>query len=199
MVPAPDDPIARFLALRARAARAVEGDPAIDPTTAALATADAAGRPSVRFVLVKLVDARGFTFFTHRDSRKGAELAANPHAALAFHWPALAEQVRVEGPVEPIAETESDAYFAGRPRESQVGAWASAQSRPIPGRAALEVAVAEVEARFAGGPVPRPPRWGGYRIVPAAIEFWRAGAGRLHDRERYVRGASGWTVEVLAP
>lgn len=172
-----------------------------DPTAAALATADARGRPSVRVVLVKGADARGISFFTNRDSRKGRELAANPFAALCLHWPELGEQVRVEGPVEVLAEAESDAYFATRPRESQLGAWASRQSAPLASRADLEAAFRAAEARFAGGPVPRPPRWGGYLLVPEAVEFWRSAAGRLHHREAYARapGGAGWSVTLLNP
>jgi pyridoxamine 5'-phosphate oxidase len=189
-----DDPIARFHADQARAAAASPHD----VTAAALATADARGRPSVRVVLVKSVDARGFVFFTNRESRKGRELAENPFAALCFHWPAIEEQVRVEGAASAIADAESDAYFLTRPRESRVGAWASRQSAPLASRAALESAVREVDARFPGD-VPRPGFWGGYRIAPERIEFWRSGAGRLHRRERYERSGDGWVVTLLQP
>jgi pyridoxamine 5'-phosphate oxidase len=189
-----DDPIARFHAVQARAAAASP----YDATAAALATADARGRPSVRIVLVKAVDARGFVFFTNRESRKGRELAETPFAALCFHWPAIEEQVRVEGAVSAIAEAESDAYFATRPRESRVGAWASRQSAPLVSRAALEAAMREVEARFPGD-VPRPAFWGGYRIAPEWIEFWKSGEARLHVRERYERRGEGWTVTLLQP
>jgi len=190
-----DDPIARFLAAQGRAAAA--GAPH-GATAAALATADARGRPSVRVVLVKAVDARGFVFFSNRESRKGRELVENPFAALCFHWPELEEQVRVEGAVAPVADAESDAYFATRPRESRVGAWASRQSAPLASPAALEAAVREVEARFPGD-VPRPPFWGGYRIAPERIEFWQSGAGRLHRRERYERRDGGWVMTLLQP
>lgn len=190
------DPIARFHETLARAAAAAPG---VDATAAALATADAAGRPSVRIVLVKAADARGFVFFTHRDSRKGRELAENPRAALCFHWPAIAEQVRVEGAVAPLDDAASDAYFATRPRESQLGAWASRQSAPLADRAALLASLAEVERRFGGGPVPRPPRWGGYVVAPDAIEFWTSGAGRLHHRTVYRRDGRGWSACLLQP
>ena len=189
-----DDPIARFHDVQARAAAASPHD----ATAAALATADARGRPSVRIVLVKEVDARGFVFFTNRESRKGRELAETPFAALCFHWPAVQEQVRVEGAVLAIPDAESDAYFATRPRESRLSAWASRQSAPLTSRAALEAAVREVEARFPGD-VPRPAFWGGYRIAPEWIEFWKSGAARLHLRERYERRGGGWTVTLLQP
>lgn len=191
----PPDPFARLSDAIARAGATGPHD----PTAAALATADAGGRPSVRIVLVKAVDARGLSFFTNRDSRKGRELLANPWAALAFHWPSLEEQVRVEGPVTPVDDAESDAYFATRPRESQLGAWASRQSAPIAARAELEEALRRAEARFAGGPVPRPPRWGGYRLAPTSFEFWRSAPGRLHRREVYAREGDGWTVTLLQP
>jgi pyridoxamine 5'-phosphate oxidase len=189
------DPIARFREALARAAAAAP----FDATAAALATADAAGRPSVRVVLVKRADARGFVFHTNRESRKGRELAANPRAALCFHWPAIEEQVRVEGAVETLPDAESDAYFAARPRASQLGAWASRQSAELPDREALERAVREVERRFAGAEVPRPPFWGGSLLRPARIEFWRSRESRLHERVLYVRDAGGWTTRLLAP
>lgn len=170
-----------------------------DPTAATLATADARGRPSARIVLVKSVDARGLAFYTNRDSRKARELAANPWAALCLHWPALGEQARAEGPVSELSEAESDAYFATRPRDSQLGAWASRQSEPVASRAELESALAEYERRFAGGPVPRPPRWGGYLLVPEAVELWRQGPGRLHFRTRYHRHGAGWRETILQP
>ncbi len=194
------DPILRFHEALARARAASVADPAAaDPTAAALATADARGRPSVRMVLVKGVDERGFVFFTNRDSRKARELAENPAAALCFHWPAIAEQVRVEGAVSLVSDADSDAYFATRPRESRLGAWASRQSEPLASRATLEAALRDVEARFGAGEVPRPAFWGGYRIAPERLEFWRNGAGRLHHRERYDRDRAGWTVTLLQP
>jgi pyridoxamine 5'-phosphate oxidase len=188
------DPISRFLDALAQA-RAVEPH---DPTAMTLATADARGRPSARMVLLKDADARGFTFFTNRESRKGRELDENPFAALCVHWPASGRQVRVEGRVERIDDDESDAYFATRPRESQVGAWASAQSAPLASREALEARCREIEARYPGV-VPRPPFWGGYRVVPSQIEFWISREGRLHDRFLYVVGPGGWTMERLNP
>lgn len=184
--------------LREALARAAAAGP-FDATAAALATADAAGRPSVRVVLVKQIDARGLAFFTNRESRKGRDLAANPWAALCFHWPALGEQVRAEGPVTVLADAEADAYFATRPRESQLGAWASRQSAPLPSREALLAAAREAEARFALAAVPRPPFWGGYLLAPEAIEFWRSGEGRLHHRTLYRRGPEGWTATLLNP
>jgi pyridoxamine 5'-phosphate oxidase len=190
------DPIALFREAQARAAAAA---PAVDATAAALATADADGRPSVRIVLVKGADADGFVFFTNRESRKGLELAANPRAALCFHWPATGEQVRVEGPVTLLDDAASDAYFATRPRESQIGAWASRQSAPVADRAALLAAVREVEARFAGGAVPRPPHWGGYRLAAERLEVWVSEPGRLHRRTLYRREGGGWTVSLLQP
>jgi pyridoxamine 5'-phosphate oxidase len=192
---AASDPVARFLEALARAAAAAP----FDATAAALATADAAGRPSVRVVLVKRVDARGFVFHTNRESRKGRELAENPRAALCFHWPAIEEQVRVEGAVALLPDEESDAYFATRPRASQLGAWASRQSAELPDRAALERAVREVERRFDGRAVPRPPFWGGYLLRPDRIEFWRSRESRLHDRILYEREGEGWRARNLAP
>src|SRR3954470_23804815 len=153
-----------------------------DPTAMALATADAAGRPSVRMVLMKGHDARGFVFYTNLDSRKGAELAANPCAGLLFHWKSLRRQVRVEGPVEPVADAEADAYFATRSRDSQLGAWASDQSRPLDRRETFERRFDEASARFEAQEVPRPPGWGGYRVVSQQIEFWTARPHRLHER-----------------
>jgi pyridoxamine 5'-phosphate oxidase len=189
------DPIARVQALFEKA-KAVEPH---DATAMTLATADARGRPSARVVLLKGVDARGFVFFTNRESRKGRELAENPFAALAILWPASQQQVRAEGRIELTSDAESDAYFATRPRESQLGAWASQQSAPLASREALEARAAELAARFPG-PVPRPPHWGGYRLVPEVIELWFAGAGRLHDRFQYRRAEDGgWVMQRLNP
>ncbi len=188
------NPIARFLALFEKA-KAVEPH---DATAMALATADARGRPSVRVVLLKGADARGFLFFTNRESKKGRELAENPFAALVAHWPASRQQVRVEGRVEPTSDAESDAYFQSRPRESQLGAWASRQSEPLASREELEARVRELAARYPEA-VPRPPHWGGYRLVPDRIELWFDGAARLHDRFSYERAGDGWTMTRLNP
>jgi len=191
----PPDPIAEFQSLLGDA-RARE---TFDATACALATSSA-GAPSVRIVLLKDVDLRGFTFFTNYTSRKAAELDSNPHAALCFHWPTLGVQVRVEGETRRVSAEESQAYFATRPRESQLGAWASHQSAPLPSREVLLARFREHEAKFSGQPVPCPPHWGGYRLSPARIEIWRAGEFRLHDRQVYVRSTGGgWSVETLYP
>jgi pyridoxamine 5'-phosphate oxidase len=172
-----------------------------EPDAIALATADAAGWPSVRMVLLKGHDERGFVFFTNYESRKGADLAANARAALSVYWaPPLQRQVRVEGSVEIVTSTESAAYFRTRPRSSQVGAWASPQSRPVDDRGDLEQRVADVETRFAGvDDLPLPDFWGGYRVVPTAIEFWQGQQSRLHDRVLYERDGDGWRRVRLAP
>lgn len=171
-----------------------------EPNAMTLATATPDGVPSARVVLLKGVDERGFVFFTNYESRKGNELAANPHAALVFYWPELERQVRIEGDVERVSAEESDAYFQSRPFGSRIGAWASAQSRPIEGRAWLEQRVAELEARYADGDIPRPPYWGGYRVIPRAVEFWQGRPSRLHDRLRYTRQDDGsWRIERLSP
>jgi pyridoxamine 5'-phosphate oxidase len=170
----------------------------MEPNAMALATVDAAGPPAARTVLLKGLDARGLTFFTNLESRKARALAANPKASLLFWWPPQARQVRFEGEIERVEDGEADAYFASRPRGSQIGAWASAQSRVVAGRAALEAAEREIAARFPTE-VPRPPFWGGYRLVPACVEFWQGRLNRLHDRLRYTRRGQGWTIERLAP
>jgi pyridoxamine 5'-phosphate oxidase len=189
------DPIARVQALFEKA-KTVEPH---DATAMTLATADARGRPSARVVLLKGVDARGFVFFTNRESRKARELAENPFAALAIHWPASQQQVRAEGRIELTSDAESDAYFATRPRESQLGAWASQQSAPLASREELEARAAALAERYPG-PVPRPPHWGGYRLVPEMIELWFAGPGRLHDRFQYRHvGDGGWVMQRLNP
>ncbi len=188
------DPITEFL-------NAVERAQAhqIDTAPVALATADSKGRPSVRIVLLRGADQRGFVFFTNYNSRKGRELDATRHAALCFHWTALDEQIRIEGGVERLPGAESDAYFAGRPRGSQLGAWASEQSAVLASRETLEEAYREIERRFAGQPVPRPPFWGGYRLAPTRVEFWYGRPDRLHDRILYTRDADGWKIERLYP
>ena len=171
-----------------------------DPVAMALATADAAGRPSVRMVLMKGHDARGFVFYTNRLSRKGDELAANPRAALLFHWKSLRRQVRVEGPVEPVSDSEADAYFATRGRDSQLGAWASDQSQPLDARATFEARYQEVRDRFEGGEVPRPDHWSGYRVAAERIEFWNDRAHRLHERRLFTREeGGGWREGLLYP
>jgi pyridoxamine 5'-phosphate oxidase len=170
-----------------------------EPNAMTLATASAGGRPSARVVLLKGYDDRGFVFYSNYDSRKGEELAANPWAALVFYWAPLERQVRVEGRVERTSREESAAYFRSRPLGSRLGALASAQSRPIPGREVLERRVAELEAAHPDGEVPLPDFWGGYRVVPDAVEFWQGRPDRLHDRFRYARADQGWTVARLSP
>ena len=171
-----------------------------DANAMALATADAAGRPSCRMVLLKGHGPEGFVFYTNREGRKAADLAANPRAALLFHWKSLRRQVRVEGAVEEVGDPLSDAYFASRSRDSQLGAWASDQSRPLADRETFEARFIDMQARFAGGEVPRPPYWGGYRIIPESIEFWQDRAHRLHERRVFTRASGGgWTEGMLYP
>lgn len=171
-----------------------------DPTAMALATTDGEGRPSVRMVLLKGHDERGFVFYTNLDSRKGGELAANPRAALLFHWKSLRRQVRIEGPVEPVSDAEADAYFASRARDSQLGAWASDQSRPLESRALFEERYERMKARFEGGDVPRPERWSGWRVIPERIELWTSRDHRLHERRLFTRaGDGGWDEGLLYP
>lgn len=170
-----------------------------DPEAMALATADAEGRPSARMVLLKGHDERGFVFYTNGQSRKGDELAANPHASLLFHWKSLRRQIRVEGRVEPVDDAEADAYFASRSRESQLGAWASDQSRPLASRTAFEARYHQLVAEHEGRDVPRPPHWRGYRVVPDRIEYWIDRAHRLHERRLFVRNGEGWTEGLLYP
>ncbi len=170
-----------------------------DPTAMTLATVDAEGWPSARMILLKGHDERGFVFYTNLDSRKGGELAENPHAALLFHWKSLRRQVRIEGPLETVIDTEADAYFATRARASQLGAWASDQSRPLDRRETFESRYREMEARFEGSDVPRPPRWSGWRVLPERIEFWSDRAFRLHDRRLFTRSGGGWTEGLLYP
>lgn len=170
-----------------------------DANAMALSTVDADGMPDSRMVLLKDVDARGFTFYSNRESAKGEELTASPAAALLFHWKSLRRQVRVRGRIEPVSTAEADAYFASRARESRIGAWASDQSRPLDSRDALEAAVAAETARFEGQDVPRPERWTGWRVVPQAVEFWRDRPFRLHDRLRFDRDGDGWRTGRLWP
>ncbi|MGE4219362.1 MAG: pyridoxamine 5'-phosphate oxidase [Alphaproteobacteria bacterium] len=189
------DPVDLFAAWFAEA----QDKETVLPEAVALATADAAGRPSVRMVLLKGFDARGFVFYTNTESRKGRELAENTHAALLFHWKSLRRQVRIEGVAVPVAPEEADAYFATRDRGARIGAWASDQSRPMTGRFDLEKRVAVQTARFAVGEVPRPPYWSGYRIVPDRFEFWSDGRFRLHERLVFERGSDGWQTSRLFP
>jgi pyridoxamine 5'-phosphate oxidase len=188
------NPITEYLsAVEQAAARGVDTAPV------ALATADARGRPSVRMVLLRGADEHGFVFHTNYTSRKARDLVENPYAAICVHWHAIEEQIRIEGTVERLGDRESDEYFATRPRGSQIGAWASRQSERLESREHLEEGYRAVEQRFAGGPVPRPPFWGGFRLVPEQIEFWFGRADRLHDRLLYVREGDGWKIERLYP
>jgi pyridoxamine 5'-phosphate oxidase len=190
------DPFTEFAAWYA-AARAVHGD---DADAMVVATADRLGSPSARVVLLRGFDERGFCFYSNRESRKGREIAANPRAALVWHWPALHRQVRAAGRVEPLSDTESDAYWSARPRASRISAWVSRQSEPVAGRAVLEAAAAAAAARFGDRDVPRPPFWGGFRVVPDVVEFWLHRDDRLHDRIQYRRdGTRGWVTERLQP
>ena len=190
-----DDPFALFDGWFAEA-RASEPN---DANAMALATTTPDGRPSLRMVLLKGHGPDGFVFYTNLDSRKGGELAANPHVALLFHWKSLRRQIRIEGPVSPVEEATADAYFATRSRDSQLGAWASDQSRPLDSRETFETRFADMQARFEGQDVPRPPRWSGWRVNPSTIEFWQDRAHRLHERTLFQRAGDSWTKGFLYP
>ncbi|MGW8137346.1 pyridoxamine 5'-phosphate oxidase [Sphingomonas zeae] len=191
-----DDPFALFDTWFAEARQSEIND----SNAMALATVDATGQPSVRMVLLKGHDARGFVFYTNRESRKAQDLGEGSKAALLFHWKSLRRQIRIEGPVSRVTDAESDAYFASRHRDSQLGAWASDQSRPLGRRETFEARFEEVRARFEGGEVPRPPHWGGYRVTPQRIEFWLDREHRLHERRVFIRtGEGGWDEGLLFP
>lgn len=190
-----DDPFVLFDAWLAEA----EASEPNDPNAMALATADGAGRPAVRMVLLKWHGRDGFVFYTNRQSDKAHDLAANAQAALLFHWKTQRRQIRIEGQVTIASDAESDAYFASRGRDSRLGAWASDQSRPLDSRATFEDRVAAAAARFEGGEVPRPAHWGGYRVVPRRIEFWQDRAHRLHERRLFTREGDDWSGGLLYP
>lgn len=177
---------------------AIAAEPTL-PEAMTLATVSADGRPSTRLVLLKAHDPRGFVFYTNFNSAKGQELLGNPNASLCFHWKALRRQVRIDGPAAPVSDDEADAYFASRPRGSQIGAWASEQSAPVESRAILEDRVRDLETRYDGEDVPRPPHWSGFRLVPARIEFWTDRPDRLHDRQVFDRDGAGWRETRLQP
>jgi len=191
----PSNPIDMFKSWYAEA----EASELDNPNAAALATASPDGKPSVRMVLLKGWDDEGFVFYTNFESRKGEELIANPHAALCLHWKSLARQVRIEGPVTRVTDEEADAYYQSRDRQSRIGAWASAQSRPMEGMFKLEREVAKYAAKYAVGEVPRPPFWSGFRIAHKRIEFWREKPFRLHERLIYTRDGEGWATHHLFP
>jgi len=194
----PADPIERF---RSVYALAEEIDPATiaEPNAMALGTVEDGGQPTVRIVLLKSFDERGFVFYTNHEGRKGRHLLAHPLAALCFHWAPLGIQVRIEGTVSKVAEEEADAYFATRNRLSQIGAWASRQSEPVESPTALDERVAKYEREFEGRDVPRPKFWSGFRVLPERIEFWKGRPNRLHERHLYTRAKKGWKIETLYP
>jgi pyridoxamine 5'-phosphate oxidase len=191
----PDDPIEAYTSWLAEAAASEPHD----ATAMTLATVGEDGMPSARMVLLKGVDAHGFVFYTNLESRKGRQLLAHPKAALVFYWKSVNRQIRIEGGIERVTDAEADAYFASRPRDSRIGAWASAQSRPLTGRFELEKKVAEYALKYAIGEVPRPPHWSGFRLKPRQIEFWQHGAFRLHDRLVYYHDGDSWRTERLYP
>ncbi len=190
-----EDPIARFSAWLAEAEQSEPNN----PNAVAVASSDANGMPNVRMVLLKAVDALGFVFYTNLGSAKGAELQANPQAALCFHWKSLGRQVRVQGAVEEVSGAEADAYFASRAKDSQIGAWASRQSQALPDRFALEKAVARYGAKYALSKVPRPEFWSGFRVLPQRLEFWQERPFRLHERLVFIRDGDAWRTEKLFP
>jgi pyridoxamine 5'-phosphate oxidase len=194
----PPDPIERFRTVYARAEK-IARSIIPEPNAMSLGTIEEGGQPSVRIVLLKAFDERGFVFYTNYEGRKGRELLAHPRAALCFYWPPLDIQVRIEGTVTKVADEEADAYFASRERRSQIGAWASRQSRPLESPTALDERVTQYEKEFKGREVPRPSFWSGFRVAAERIEFWKGKANRLHERHLYTRDGDGWKIETLYP